>query len=98
MEDISLQQLESLIRAAFAEPSDEPLKPSPLQVHDGVGWIPASREVWAAYTGPRAVWGVEHHGPVYAMGAPEDAPPWDGPRVCRCPTCQQHVAPSKRPN
>lgn len=63
-----------------------------LQIWDDGVWIPIERETWRSWTGHRAVWGIPYHGPVYEMGSSEDAEPWDGPRVCSCQKCQEHVA------
>lgn len=60
-------------------------------------WLPSPTDAWNAFTGRRAVWGVEWHGTVKAIDAKGDVP-WTGPRVCRCPTCQTHVEDKYRPN
>lgn len=100
--DPNLQNLASILTAVLfsdESQSDAP-KPSHFQI-DAIGdgsWVPVAEEVWRAWAGPRAVWGVPYHGPVYALGAPPDSPPWTGARSCRCDTCQAHVAPDRRPN
>lgn len=98
--DPTLQQLASILTAALYSEEEQAESPTPshLQIDTGTGWIPAEVEVWRAWAGPRAIWGVPYHGPVYALGAPADSPPWNGPRVCRCDTCQTHVSPDRRPN
>jgi hypothetical protein len=91
--------LDSLLTLVTAVPPPDDVMPTTgLQVEvDGV-MLPATREVWRSWTGPRAVWGVPWHGPIYAMGSADDSRPWDGPRVCRCGTCQEHVTPDSRAN
>lgn len=64
--------------------TDEMMPRTGLEVEDHDVWQPATESVWRAWTGRRAVWGIEYHGPVYAIGASEDAGPWTGSRVCAC--------------
>lgn len=71
--------------------------PLEVQVH-GEQWLPVSTEIWRAWTGPRRVWGIEYHGPVFPLGAADESKPYDGARVCRCRQCQEHVHPTARPN
>ena len=78
-------------------PGDASGTSSILQVEVGDTWIPATPEVWRAWSGRRSVWGTEYHGPVYALGAPEEVP-WDGSRICSCPKCQEHVRPTLKYN
>lgn len=76
---------------------DAPVPPPPLEIEADGKWIAADLSVWRAWTGRRTVWGMEYHGPVYALHA-KDETPWDGPRVCVCGKCQQHVRAEHRPN
>lgn len=96
----ALRQILSVaMEAADAPPpTDEVLPTTGLQVLADDTWLPATREVWRAWTGHRAVWGIPYHGPVYSMQSKEDTSPWDGPRVCGCSTCQTHVEPRSRLN
>ena len=59
----------------------------------GEYWHPVVRELWSSYTGRRAVWGIEYHGPVFVEG---QTTPWRGRRVCGCQTCQADVEASQR--
>ncbi len=94
---------ESLIR--IAENMDDPLThdiargegTTALQIEHTDHPVPASPDVWRAWTGRRYVFGVEYHGPVYPLGKDETVP-WTGARVCSCSTCQSHVIPTLRPN
>jgi hypothetical protein len=61
-------------------------------------WMPVEVQVWRSWTGRRAIFGMEYHGPVYSMNSPDDSEPFDGRRACSCDSCQLHVAPEKRPN
>lgn len=61
-------------------------------------WIPVDAKLWRSWTGRRAVWGMEYHGPVYSVESSVDTKPWDGPRECSCQKCQSHVAILSRPN
>jgi len=61
-------------------------------------WIPSDRKLWRSWTGRRAVWGLEYHGPIYAMESTNDSTPWDGPRECNCDKCQSNVKPTSRSN
>lgn len=95
----ALRQIASLITDSVAQPpTDEILPTTGLQVLTEDSWMPATREVWRSWVGHRAVWGMPYHGPVYALGASDDAAPWTGPRTCSCLTCQAHVAPDSRLN
>lgn len=67
---------------------------SMLVAVDGAGWTAVDSATWRAWTGIRALWGSEWHGPVYALGGGRE--PWTGPRTCDCATCQLHVAPTHR--
>lgn len=67
---------------------------SMLVAVDGAGWTSVDTATWRAWTGIRALWGAEWHGPVYALGGGEE--PWRGPRTCGCATCQLHVDPVHR--
>jgi hypothetical protein len=94
----TLTTLINFLSATSSDPSDLQLSNTGLQVQDGETWMPATREVWRSWTGPRAVWGIPFHGPIYSLHSKDDATPWDGPRVCSCAECQRHVAPNDRPN
>lgn len=58
-------------------------------------WLPARPDMWRSWTGRRAVWGVEHHGPVFMLGTNTR---YTGSRMCGCPTCQTEVEPASRMN
>lgn len=98
--DPNLQALTSIITSALLSettPEASP-KPSHYQIDTGEGWFPTIEEVWRAWSGQRAIWGVPYHGPVYPLGASPGATPWTGKRECPCDTCQMHVAPYNRSN
>ena len=67
-----------------------------LQVMSEGTWVPSTRELWTAWTGRRAVWGVEFHGPVYLVGTTDVT--WTGSRACPCARCQSTVVPGSRRN
>lgn len=73
---------------------------SGLQVWDEEvsSWIPVQRPLWRSWTGMRAVWGIDYHGPVYSIDSKTDSVPWTGPRICPCDKCQQHVSSESRTN
>ena len=79
---------------------DVPERCSGLQVWDDStkAWLPVKRELWRSWTGFRAVWGVDYHGPIYSVDTKSDDRPWAGPRTCICPTCQEHVSPQHKAN
>lgn len=77
---------------------DEALPNFGMEVLIDGDWIPADPVTWRAWTGHRRLWGVEYHGPVTAVDAKPGAPPWTGPRTCRCATCQSQVPPALRGN
>ena len=85
------EALEAKKASAFTDP--DPIIPTAgLQVWIDGAWEPAAIGVWRSWTGHRALWGQMHHGPVYAMNTVDDTVPWNGPRACKCSTCQSHVA------
>jgi hypothetical protein len=73
-----------------------------VEIFDGEEWIPATPELFRAWTGLRRIFGMEFHGPVWNFGTdPESTPeaqPYAGARVCTCSECQKHVAPQLRLN
>lgn len=87
-----------IIQEAFNTSSPAEASNPGLTVEVSDVWLPVTRDVWSAWTGRRSVWGIEYHGPVTALGAPEGSPPFTGPRVCRCDTCQAHVDPTQKSN
>ena len=78
--------------------SDEAIPVRGLEVHLGNDWIPITADMWRSWTGRRRIWGIEHHGPVYAVGTQDESTPWTGVRECACSTCQAHVEPTLKPN
>jgi hypothetical protein len=66
-----------------------------ILVHDT--WIPTDIRIWRAWTGRRALWGQEYHGPVFLIDSRVDRQ-WGGKRTCTCPTCQSTVPAELRPN
>ena len=100
MDVTALSKLASLLSVVEAElpPDDTIIESTPFQIHDGESWLPVGHTVWRAWSGPRAIWGVPYHGPVYSLLSTDDSSPWDGPRACRCVTCQSHVSAASRPN
>lgn len=71
---------------------------SGLDIEAAGSWLSVGGDVWRAWSGRRMLWGIEYHGPVYALGTPEGSQPWDGARTCGCHECQRHVRPELRPN
>lgn len=68
-----------------------------LQIMSTGSWIAVDPRIWRAWTGRRAVWGLEHHGPVYEIDThPEKL--WTGKRTCPCSVCQASVSELMRPN
>lgn len=99
MEDAAaLNQLMTLLAATTLVGPDAPIPDVGLQIWDGEVWIPSTAEVWRSYVGPRRVWGIDWHGPVYAVDDGDSGTPWRGPRSCGCPKCQEHVLPEYKPN
>lgn len=90
--------LGEVLGAGATPDSDEAIPTRGLEARIGNDWIPVTSDVWSSWTGRRRIWGMEHHGPVYAFGAPEGTPPWTGARECYCSSCQAHVEPTLRPN
>ena len=95
IKNLSTVNLDSILNVPAG--ADSPSPTSALEIEVGDNWIPAESQLWRAWTGRRTVWGMEYHGPVYSLGGVADEP-WDGPRVCKCNKCQQHVRPEHRPN
>lgn len=90
---------ERLVDDLLGPPPEDLPETGPLQVqvHGGT-WLSVTSDIWRAWTGPRRIWGVEHHGPVYPVGSTEGSAPYAGARVCRCSVCQEHVHPTAKPN
>jgi len=80
------------------KPTDNALVDTGMQVELDQAWIPTTYQVWRSWTGRRALWGKEIHGPIYAMTTVDNSTPWSGARSCGCPVCQEHVLPISRPN
>lgn len=95
IKNLSTLNLDSILNVPTQD--DSPSTTSSLKIEVGDNWIPAEVPLWRAWTGRRTVWGMEYHGPVYTLDGATDTP-WDGPRVCVCHKCQQHVRPEHRPN
>lgn len=95
-----LEAAEEVQNALGEDPTDAPRRNSGLQIWDEnlESWIPVRRELWRSWTGHRAVWGIDYHGPVYSIESKTDSIPWSGPRLCHCRTCQEHVSPQSRVN
>ena len=77
------------------QPTDT-IQPSPLyEVGLGGHFTPTTSDVFDAWTGPRRLNGLDHHGPIYNLGTQV---PYDGPRHCACPTCEATASPVHRKN
>lgn len=79
--------------------SDPPLDaalPTPYyEVGIGSTFTPTTPEVFDAWTGPRRLNGLDHHGPIFHLGTDVQ---YAGPRHCGCPACESGIDPTAKKN
>lgn len=90
--------IETLISDTSDSKRDVLLRPAHLEVFSNESWVIVDKETWRSWTGLRRVFGIEYHGAVYNYLTPEGSPPFTGKRICKCSTCQEHVAAPMKDN
>lgn len=94
-----IREFGGIPEVVYTAPNTGDLRPSRgLSVMVDELWIPADLKMWRAWTGRRAVWGLEFHGDVYAVDSEDDSTPFTGARTCACDDCQRHVTLDERKN
>lgn len=76
--------------------ADEAIPSTGLEIMIQGTWLPIDLRTWRSWTGRRAMWGREYHGPVFVLDSGDTH--WSGKRICTCSDCQSTVSPELRPN